>query len=390
MSARTDCPACAGTDLSPLYRVDAIPVQSCILLDSEAEARDFPRADLSLVFCRNCGFVFNEIFESALVDYAATTEESQHFSGTFNRFAATLIDEIVEAYDLAGRWTLEIGCGKGDFLEALVDRTGTRALGVDPGYLEDRSHRPRSGVGYLKEYFDPERIDVSPDFVVCRHTLEHIPDVARFLSDIRALIDDRAGVGLFFETPDAGRVLAEGAFQDIYYEHCSYFTPGTHARLFRAAGIDVTRVYLAYDGQYIIQHARTGAGTPPGPAEEDLSRLERFAAAFPDLIAARRARWSSFVRDRHRAGRRVAIWGGGSKCVSFLTSNGLGEEVSDVVDINPHKQGRYLPGTGHRVIGPEDLIDAPPDTVIVMNPIYLPEVAADLSRLGIGAELRAP
>ena len=54
------------------------------------------------------------------------------------------------------------------------------------------------------------------------------------------------------------------------------------------------------------------------------------------------------MRSRHAAGKRVAIWGGGSKCVSFLTTNGLGAEVAQVIDINPFKQGKYLPGTGHR------------------------------------------
>ena len=63
------------------------------------------------------------MFDLRLVDYASTTEESQHFSGTFNRFAAELVDEIAERYDLEGRETLEIGCGKGDFLQELVAKT---------------------------------------------------------------------------------------------------------------------------------------------------------------------------------------------------------------------------------------------------------------------------
>ena len=81
--------------------------------------------------------------------------------------------------------------------------------------------------------------------------------------------------------------------------------------------------------------------------------------------------------------------GGGSKGVSFLTTNGLGDEVAQVVDINTHKQGKFLPVTGHEVIGPAAVKAAPPDTVIVMNPIYLPEIAADLAALGLAPELVA-
>ena len=95
------------------------------------------------------------------------------------------------------------------------------------------------------------------------------------------------------------------------------------------------------------------------------------------------------IENAHAAGKRVAVWGGGSKCVSFLTTNGLGEEVAQVIDINPFKQGKYLPGTGHPVSAPDSLQEAPPDTVIVMNPVYLSEIGAQLSAMGLTPELVA-
>jgi len=390
MSQAARCPACGGTHLTEIYRLDSIPVQSCVLLDSREEALAFPRHGLALAFCEACGFVFNADFDLALVDYASTTEESQHFSGTFNRFARELVAEIASSYDLEGKRTLEIGCGKGDFLQELARQTHTIGIGVDPGFIPERLPGANGhDIGFQREYFDPETIPVAPDFVVCRHTLEHIPEVGRFLSDIARVIDGRSHVGIFFETPDVRRVLAEGAFWDIYFEHCSYFTLGSHARLFRRAGLDVTRLYLAYDDQYIIQYAAPGGAGRPLPQEDDLQAVRALAAAFPAKVAKTRAHWTGFVRERHGAGKAVAIWGGGSKGVSFLTTNGLGEEVAQVVDINPHKQGKFLPGTGHRVIGPEALKAAPPDTVIVMNPIYLPEIGAQLAGMGLSPELVA-
>jgi len=384
------CPACGGQHLSEIYRLDAIPVQSCILLDTSDEARDFPRRPLVLMFCDDCGFVFNSVFDLAQVDYASTTEESQHFSGTFNRFARELVAEIASLYDLRGRNTLEIGCGKGDFLQEMVAQTGTHALGVDPGFIPERlPGADGHDIAFQREYFDPATIATPPDFIVSRHTLEHIPAVGQFLADIATVIDGRKDVGVFFETPDVRRVLAEGAFWDIYYEHCSYFSLGSHARLFHRAGLDVTRLYAAYDDQYIIQYAAPAAGRPVLEAENDLVAMRALAAAFPAKVAQIRAYWTGFVRGRHASGKRVAIWGGGSKGVSFLTTNGLGPEVAQVIDINPFKQGKYLPGTGHRVSAPESLIASPPDTVIVMNPIYLPEIGAQLAAMGLHPELVA-
>lgn len=383
------CPACGSQDCAEIYRLDAIPVQSCILLDDETTARSFPRRPLELHFCENCGFVFNALFDLAMVDYASTTEESQHFSGTFNRFAKELVEEIASIHDLGGREVLEIGCGKGDFLQELVQRTGAIGLGVDPGFIPERL--PGSNgreIRFLREYFDPANIPEPPDYVVCRHTLEHVPEVRSFISDISQVLDGRDEVGLFFETPDVGRVLEEGAFWDLYYEHCSYFTPGSHARLFRRHGLGVTRLYLAYDDQYIIQYARPGA-TDLAPLEDDLPRLRELAAAFPEKVARIRQHWRDFVAERHAAGRKVAIWGGGSKGVSFCTTDEIGPMLSHVVDINPYKQGKYLPGAGLRVSSPEALVADPPDTVIVMNPVYLEEIGAQLASMGLTPELAA-
>jgi hypothetical protein len=86
----------------------------------------------------------------------------------------------------------------------------------------------------------------------------------------------------------------------------------------------------------------------------------------------------------HRAdGRRAAIWGAGSKGVAFLTTLGVGEDIAYGVDVNPHKAGKFLAGTGHAVVGPEDLTAEPPDVVVATNAIYLPEIRAELDARGL-------
>jgi hypothetical protein len=383
---RTTCPACEGGSLRALYRQAAIPSQSVILLDTVEEACNFSTGELTLTLCEDCGFLFNATFDRGLIDYAATTEESQHFSGTFNRFAKGLIDEIAALKPLAGRLTLEVGCGKGDFLMGLVHATGTRAIGVDPGYLPDRAaHMTHPDVTFRKEHFDPARITEVPDLIICRHTLEHIDDVLGFMSDVVSTTRGGSSTDIVFETPDVARVLSEGAFWDIYHEHCSYFTIGSHARLFRRVGLDVTQSYLGFGGQYIVQYARPGVGQPR-PEEQDLDKILALAETFPACVAETRAYWADKVKSAHAAGKGVAIWGGGSKCVAFLAANGIGPEVTHVVDINPHKQGKYLPQTAHRVAPPISLKDAKPELVIVMNEIYLKEIAEELDAMQINPE----
>ncbi len=389
MSQRLTCPACDGSRLDVIYHLPSIPTQSVVLVDSESEALDYPCGELTLSVCRNCGFLFNSTFGAALVDYASATEESQHFSGTFNRFAKELVAEIAAMRDLKDCLTLEVGCGKGDFLEDLVRQTGTRAIGVDPGFIPERLPGPiGQRIEFIREYFDPTMIAGSPDLIVCRHTLEHIPEVGSFMEGIVAATKGGPDALVMFETPDVARVLAEGAFWDIYHEHCSYFTIGSHARLFRRKGLNVTRSYLAYSGQYIIQYAEPGEGAPRRE-EEDLETILSLAEAFPAKVAGTRAYWTDKVRQAYREGRRAALWGGGSKAVSFLTTNGLGPEIDRVIDINVHKQGKYMPGTGHVVSAPEALLSDPPDLVIVMNPVYLDEIRDALGKMGLSPEVVA-
>ena len=388
-----DCPSCgARSSARSFYRVESIPVHSCVLLASPQEARAFPTRDLELAFCEGCGFVFNAIFDEAIMAYSVDFEESQHFSGTFNAFARDLAREMADKCGISGKQVLEIGCGKGEFLRELCAAGGATGLGIDPGYRADAGRGTEGAeLQFIVDRFGPAYRHLTSDMVLCRHTLEHISKVSDFIGLIREMIADRKDTEVVFETPDAKRVLDEGAFWDIYYEHCSYFSPGTHARLFRQHGFDVTELKLVYDGQYIVQYARPADGPtePRLPLEEDIATMQALVSDFPARVTARQQRWRDAIRNAAKAGDRVALWGGGSKAVSFVTTLKLGPEIAAVVDINPYKQGKFLPGTGHCVIAPEELKPSPPDLVVVMNPIYLGEVTRALHDLGLAPEIVA-
>jgi len=385
------CPCCAAEVADTFYHVPSIPVHSCVLLASVEEARAFPRRDLTLAFCEECGFVFNRDLDEKAIGYSTNFEESQHFSGTFNSFAKELAKEMAEVCSVSGKHVLEIGCGKGEFLAELCRAGGATGLGIDPGYRPDEGRGTQDeALEFIVDYFGPEYEHLEADVVLCRHTLEHIPHVSDFVGAIRGMTDS-PDTWIAFETPDAKRVLAEGAFWDIYYEHCSYFSPGTHARLFRQEGFEVTDVKLVYDEQYIVQYAQPAAGPtdPSLPLEGDLDEMRALRKSFPGRVSAIQKEWRDRIRAAHAAGRKVYLWGGGSKAVSFLTTLGLGEEIRAAVDINPYKQGKFTPGTGHPVIAPEALLDDPPHLVIVMNPIYVEEIRKTLASLGLEPEVVA-
>lgn len=386
------CPSCASDALSIFYEQEAVPVHSCRLVPTLEEALSFPRGSLRLAFCADCGFITNTLFDATVQDYALSYEETQGFSPRFRSFAHNLAQRWIEKYDLYERDILEIGCGKGEFLVMLCELGRNRGLGIDPAFMEERvESKAASRLTFINDLYDERYVELRVDAVVCRHTLEHISPVEHFLALVRRSIGDRLDAVVLFELPDVGRVLREGAFWDVYYEHCSYFSPGSLARLFRRAGFEVLDLALDYEDQYILIEARAAHGAPrrPLPLEEIPSQLAAEVKRFSSEVAAATRRWQELLRGTRETGRRAVLWGAGSKAVAFLTAVGGEEAIEYAVDVNPYKQGMYIAGAGQAVVAPEFLREYQPDVVIAMNPIYREEIRSQLEGLNVSASVVA-
>lgn len=389
---RTDhrCPSCGHGALLPFHETDNVPAHSCLLMPGRAEAIAYPRGAIRLAFCPRCGMITNVCFDARLHEYSPRYEETQHFSARFRQFARSLAGRLVGDYDLRDKDILEIGCGKGQFLATLCEMGENRGIGIDPAAAAERVDTDASSrVRFIRDLYSPKYSHLSADLICCRHTLEHIQPVRDFVRTIRQSIDGRPETLVFFEVPDVTRVLRERAFWDIYYEHCSYFSLGSLVGLFRGCRFEVLEARRDFDDQYVWIMARPCRQEPlPCPdAASDLEQLRRDVHQFKDGCPAQIQQWRQRIQTLAADGRRPVAWGGGSKCVSFLTTLDIGDAIEYVVDINPYKQGEYLPGTGQKVVAPEFLKQYRPEAVVVMNPIYRGEIRRCLETLGIEAEL---
>jgi SAM-dependent methyltransferase len=364
-------------------------VHTSKLLDDRAAALSYPHGTIRLELCTACGFMTNTAFDAPGHDYSASFEETQAFSPTFRAFASDMARELVETHDLAGRDVFEIGCGQGDFLRMLCEATGGRGVAVDPSWrFETPAGMDPARLTVERAFFERSQIDAGYGLVVCRHTLEHIHDVAGFLRELRAALEPWPGTPVFFEVPDTLRILREVAFWDVFYEHCSYFTPGSAARAFRSAGFRPVDVRLAFGDQYVLLTAVVdGTGGTPLPADEAPETVVDAALVFAAAVAAARDHWMARLTELREAGSTVVIWGAGSKGVGFLATLGAGAEIACAVDVNPAKHGMFMPGTGHEIVAPEALTRIRPRLVIVLNPAYADEIEADVRRLGLDSEI---
>jgi SAM-dependent methyltransferase len=382
------CPNCKSQGMEIVYGIDNIPVHSTIQLAGHAQALAFPTGNLKLGYCPACAFLGNTLYDPHVQAYSTQCEESQHVSPTFNKFARILAARWIDRYGLRNKTILEVGCGKGEFLGLMCELGDNKGIGIDPSYQPARTPpKMAAKMRFIQDLYSEKYTSIDADCIMCRHTLEHIGQTHEFIAMIRRAIGNRKDITVLFELPDAVRVLKEPAFWDIYYEHCSYFSPGSLARVFRANNFDLLELERDYGDQYLLLAAKPAdVPTQPSlPLEDDLAEMAQTVATFEKTVGPAIQSWKNMILTAKEKGEKVVIWSALSKAVAFLTTLKIGNAIEFAVDINPQRHGKFLPITGQQIMAPEFLCEYRPDHVILMNPIYTAEVQKDLDRMGLKA-----
>lgn len=383
------CPNCRSEGLVLFYEADQAPVHSVLLHRSRTDAIEFPKGNIRLGFCKNCGFITNIEFDPSLQNYHTQDyEATQAYSDTFNSFHRNLALRLIDQYGLRGKKVVEIGCGQGEFLDLLCSLGENQGIGFDPA-CRNTQVPGNNRVVIIRDFYSEKYSTYQADFICCKMTLEHIQDTHGFVSLVANSTRSHPDTVIFFQVPNAQLILRDLAFWDIYYEHCSYFSPGSLAHLFELCGFEVINVSAEYDNQYLMIEARPRK-SHGGRVLKDwdyLPVLEQdlrfFQANYQQAIDG----WKQRIQKLREAGKKVVLWGGSSRTVSFLHVLQLHEEIEFVVDINPNKHGTFIAGTGQEVISPALLHEYEPDMVIVMNPVYKEEVGRMLKGMGLVPEV---
>ena len=410
-----NCPVCDSMNTERFLVRRGVPVHQNMLFDTPEAARAIARGDLEMRVCGACEFVFNAAFDPALVDYGPAYENSQDCSPAFNAHLDELADHIVTGRGIRTGRIVEIGCGKGMFLRKLLahPECACDAIGFDPAYIgpaELMGGRAR----FVTDFYNPATA-VPADTVTCRHVIEHIPEPLDLLRTVRAGVGASGGTRVFFETPCAEWILRNRVPWDFFYEHCSLFTAGSLALAMERAGFAVTGVRHIFGGQYLWAEgeAKNLSPQPPPLRREGENAIEnqvaymarvRFAPppflgegvggrgsaarAFATEERERRAHWDAILTETCPRGP-VFAWGAGAKGVTFCNlADPNRTRLAGVIDVNPAKQNKFLPGTGHPIVPPNAVRDAA--AVLVFNPNYLAEVRAMIEQLGSRAEVIDP
>ena len=379
------CLICGGTSLRSLISIEGVPKLCNRLCASEYEAANAPRGNIRLSYCLDCGHIVNSAFDPEQVDYDVRFESTLTFSPHYRRYAEMTADRVINRYELVGKRIVEIGSGNGDFLRLLCN-AGNLGEGYDPSQPTSRSEARNGSVEIIGRNFTAEDAR-GADFVCCRHVLEHLPDPMALLGQLRESLDFRDDTVVFFEVPNGLFTLDRLGIWDIIHEHVSYFMPSSLVRAFHRAGFTVCSADSAFDDQYLWVEARVdgpvlSSDLPKRPSD---ALYRSFSVRFADKVV----QWRRQIEESRSHGRHVVIWGAGSKGVMFLNLLRVtaGSGIDWVVDINPRKQGHFVPLMGQRIVGPDHLAQNPPDLLVVMNPEYESEIRETIENMGIRCEV---
>lgn len=378
IARRPDCRLC-GAALSHVFAdLGAQPSANAYLRADQLTAME-PTWPLKAYVCDNCHLVQLEALHSSeqlFSDYAYFSSYSDDWLEHARAYAEKMIrwrgkDNL--------RLVVEVASNDGYLLQYFV-RAGITVLGIDPAANVARVARQR-GIPTLVRLFGSKLANslagqgVHADLIVANNVLAHVPDINDFAAGLATLLRPSGVVTLEF--PHLLRLMAETQFDTIYHEHFSYLSLGVVQRLLADHGLAVFDVeeLPTHGGSLRVYAARSDAGRAAEPGVARVRDSEISAGLDGrDAYDAFAARVSRVRRDLVRtlidirdAGGTVAAYGAPAKGNTLLNFCGIGPDLIDyTVDRNPHKRGRWLPGSRIPVHAPGHLRDTRPDYVLIL------------------------
>jgi SAM-dependent methyltransferase len=358
-----NCRICGGSSFGSVIDLGLMPLVNNLLKSPED---DCPRWPLKVVFCRACSLA--QLTEAPPPE--RMFDEYIYFSSQSQTMVAHA-RMLVARFMRPGDRVLEIASNDAYLLSQALER-GAAVLGIDPA-RNVAEHANRAGVPTRGANFNEQtaaeivREWGTADVVFANNVLAHVPDPSQIVAGIKTVL---AAHGMaHVEVPSVVRMIETGAFDTIYHEHHSYFSASALLQLFNRHDLCIVAVELMdiHGGSLHLQVAHRG----------DQSAIEELAAQERELGVFDEAYYAGFASRVDRLGTRlieilnrfdsVAGYGAAAKGVVLLNFFGLDRaRIPWVVDVSPHKQNRFLPGTKQRVVPPQTLLSERPQAALLL------------------------
>ncbi len=349
---------------------------------------------LRVFACDRCRLVQTEDYAHRAALFSPDYAYFSSFSTTWLAHAERYVQEMTDRFRLgAESRVVEVASNDGYLLRFVCER-GIPCVGIEPTASTAAAARAK-GVETIEEFFGTGLADRlaaegrTADLTVANNVLAHVPDINDFVAGFARLLKPH-GVATF-EFPHLEQLVAKGQFDTIYHEHFSYLSLITVERICRANGLRVFDVgsLPTHGGSLRVFAQRSDTGAHPvSPSVAALLEHERsmgvdtaaYYAGFQDRVESICDALLAFLLNARAEGRKVVGYGAAAKGNTLFNHAGVRRSlVQWVVDRNPAKQGKYLPGSRIPVVGEERLRDEQPDFVLILPWNLKAEVVSQLA-----------
>ena len=368
------------------------PLSNAYLTESSLKRPElwFP---LRVSVCTRCWLVQTEDYAAAEQIFTNDYPYFSSYSESWLEHSKAYVDMVVDRFKLNQHSrVVELGANDGCLLRFVAARQ-IPCIGVEPAASAANSARMK-GLEIIEEFFgvglakDMSERGLDADLIIGHNVLAHVPDINDFLVGVSVLLR-KNGVATF-EFPHLVNVVAQNQFDTIYHEHYSYLSLTALEGIFERNGLDVFDVdqIPTHGGSLRIYVQRNGGRQSRRSAVTQLLRYEASIgvaneAYYADFqVGANRAKndFLAFLLSAKREGKRVAGYGAAAKGNTLLNYAGVGSDLMPyVVDKDPAKQGKFLPGSRIPIASEERLRANCPDYVVILPWNICTEVIKELT-----------
>jgi len=331
------CPCCGGSYFKTLVDFGQVQVSG---LFHKLPNQQTPCAPLALEFCPGCAFARKRKYPGTERDYRKIERGT---AGQLPCYTDWILQEAKKR-SLPNGLVVEIGCNEGAFLRELRKGGFSRLLGVEPSPTLAAGAQA-TGIKVMANYFGMSLAEKILDehgpaaLIVCRHTLEHVPDPLSFLEATRRLLAPEGS--LYLECPDSQTLFGAGRIHEIWDEHENYFFGETLAQLAQTSRFSRFKLTRQTNRDAVNLCAWIGSkavGSTPFPIPDPNPRLH-LVSKFPAWVDCVRNHVTSELSKSPELP--LFAIGAGHPQINYLIFSGAGPHVSILVDDDPGKTGLY-------------------------------------------------
>ena len=349
---------------------------------------------LKVVVCESCWLVQAEAYSRAAELFNEEYAYFSSFSSQWLRHAESYVSDMAERFGLDGEsFVVEVASNDGYLLQYVKDR-GIRCLGIEPTASTAAASRIK-GIDTIEEFFGVElaaRLAADgqqADLMAANNVLAHVPDINDFAKGFVVLLKPHGFAT--FEFPHLLNLIEEAQFDTIYHEHFSYLSLNTVNTIFAANGLSVfdAEEHPTHGGSLRVFAQRADTGRHPRTnrlgdlMEKELRAGMRGAAFYADFQAkAEKVKddFLAFLIEARRVGKKVAAYGAAAKGNTLLNFAGVRPDLlSYVVDKNPAKQGKFMPGSRIPIVDESRMRKGKPDYIVILPWNLAAEITGQLS-----------